>query len=107
LRPSRILYNLEGPLILEVKMAETRLYVGNLSFQVTEEDLKELFKEAGTVESVSVVTDRATGRSRGFAFVEMASEEEAKSAIEKFNGFSFKERDSSKHSQTSSRKKRF
>lgn len=74
-------------------MAETKMYVGNLSFQVTEEDLKELFKEAGTVESVKVVTDRDTGRPRGFAFVEMASEEEAKSAIEKFNGFSFKERE--------------
>ncbi len=74
-------------------MAETKLYVGNISFQVTDEDLKELFKEAGTVESVKVVTDRYTGRSRGFAFVEMSSEEEAKSAIEKFNGFSFKERE--------------
>lgn len=74
-------------------MAETKLYVGNLSFQVTEEDLKDLFKEAGTVESVRIITDRGTGRSRGFAFVEMASEEEAKAAIEKFNGHSLKERE--------------
>lgn len=75
-------------------MAEAgKLYVGNLPFQVTEDELKDLFKEAGTVESVRVITDRATGRSRGFAFVEMASEEEAKTAIEKLNGKMFKERE--------------
>jgi RNA recognition motif-containing protein len=57
----------------------TKLYVGNLAFQTTSEDLKELFAQAGTVESASVVEDRMTGRSRGFAFVEMSSKEEAAS----------------------------
>ncbi len=74
-------------------MEKKKLYVGNLSFEVTEGDLKELFSEAGTVESVNVITDRASGRSKGFAFVEMASEEEAKGAISKFNGHSLKDRE--------------
>ena len=64
----------------------TKLYVGNLAFQTTSEELQNLFAQAGTVESASVVEDRMTGRSRGFAFVEMASKEEAASAIEQFNG---------------------
>jgi RNA recognition motif-containing protein len=64
----------------------TKLYVGNLAFQTTSEDLQELFAQAGTVESASVVEDRMTGRSRGFAFVEMSTPEEAASAIEQMNG---------------------
>ena len=64
----------------------TKLYVGNLAFQTTSQDLQELFGQAGTVESASVVEDRETGRSRGFAFVEMSTPEEATSAIEQFNG---------------------
>jgi cold-inducible RNA-binding protein len=64
----------------------TKLYVGNLSFQTTSQDLQQLFGQAGTVQSASVVEDRDTGRSRGFAFVEMSSQEEANSAIEQFNG---------------------
>src|SRR5437588_6295519 len=67
----------------------TKLYVGNLSFQTTSEDLKEHFAQAGTVESASVVEDRMTGRSRGFGFVEMATAEEAAAAIEQFNGKEF------------------
>src|SRR5258706_12815037 len=67
----------------------TKLYVGNLSFQTTSEDLKEHFAQAGNVESASVVEDRMTGRSRGFAFVEMATAEEAAAAIEQFNGKEF------------------
>src|SRR6476646_1232437 len=63
-----------------------KLYVGNLAFQTTSQDLQELFAQAGTVESASVVEDRDTGRSRGFAFVEMSSNEEAAAAIEQFNG---------------------
>jgi RNA recognition motif-containing protein len=64
----------------------TKLYVGNLAFQTTSQDLQQLFAQAGTVESASVVEDRDTGRSRGFAFVEMSTQEEATSAIEQFNG---------------------
>ena len=64
----------------------TKLYVGNLSFQTTSQELQELFAQAGTVESASVVEDRDTGRSRGFAFVEMSTKEEAASAIEQLNG---------------------
>ena len=64
----------------------TKLYVGNLSFRVTGDDLFEHFSQAGTVESANVVQDRETGRSRGFGFVEMASEEEASNAIAEFNG---------------------
>ena len=63
-----------------------KLYVGNLAFQTTSQDLEQLFGTAGTVQSASVVEDRDTGRSRGFAFVEMSSEEEATSAIAQFNG---------------------
>ncbi len=63
-----------------------KLYVGNLSYGTTSEDLAELFGQAGTVESASVVTDRETGRSRGFGFVEMSSREEGEEAIEQFNG---------------------
>ncbi|HEV8134587.1 MAG TPA: RNA-binding protein [Pyrinomonadaceae bacterium] len=64
----------------------TKLYVGNLAFQTTSQELQEMFGQAGTVESASVVEDRETGRSRGFAFVEMSSKEEATAAIEQFNG---------------------
>src|SRR5437588_12193213 len=63
-----------------------KLYVGNLAFQTTSEELQILFTQAGTVESASVVEDRMTGRSRGFAFVEMSTPEEANAAIEQFNG---------------------
>jgi RNA recognition motif-containing protein len=63
-----------------------KLYVGNLSFQTSSDDLQQLFAQAGTVESASVVEDRETGRSRGFGFVEMASKEEGQKAIEQFNG---------------------
>lgn len=64
----------------------TKLYVGNLSFRVTSDDLFEHFSQAGAVESANVVFDRDTGRSRGFGFVEMSSEDEANGAIEQFNG---------------------
>ena len=64
----------------------TKLYVGNLAFQTTSQDLEQLFGQAGTVQSASVVEDRDTGRSRGFAFIEMSSAEEATSAIAQFNG---------------------
>jgi len=67
----------------------TKLYVGNLSFRTTSEELRDAFAAVGTVESASVIEDRETGRSRGFAFVEMASPEEAAAAIEAFNGKDF------------------
>ncbi|HQZ82597.1 MAG TPA: RNA-binding protein [Pyrinomonadaceae bacterium] len=64
----------------------TKLYVGNLSFRVTSEDLQEHFATAGAVESANVVFDRETGRSRGFGFVEMGSDDAATAAISQFNG---------------------
>jgi cold-inducible RNA-binding protein len=67
----------------------TKLYVGNLSFRTTSEELRDAFAAVGTVESASVIEDRDTGRSRGFAFVEMATAEEAAAAIEQFNGKDF------------------
>jgi RNA recognition motif-containing protein len=63
-----------------------KLYVGNLAFQTSSNDLQDLFAQAGTVESASVVEDRETGRSRGFGFVEMSTSEEAQAAITQFNG---------------------
>ena len=63
-----------------------RLFVGNLSYQTTESDITNLFEQAGEVESASIITDRDTGRSKGFAFVEMGNEDAGK-AISQFNGF--------------------
>ena len=67
----------------------TKLYVGNLPFQTTSDELRDHFAEAGSVESASVVEDRLTGRTRGFGFVEMATAEEAAAAIEQLNGKDF------------------
>src|SRR5437773_3152575 len=67
----------------------TKLYVGNLPFQTTSDDLRDHFAQAGNVESAQVVEDRMTGRSRGFGFVEMTTPEEAAAAIEQFNGKDF------------------
>ncbi len=69
-----------------------KLYVGNLEYSVTGEELKEHFAQAGTVEDSVVITDKYSGRSKGFGFVEMSSEEEAKKAIEMFNGKDLKGR---------------
>ena len=63
-----------------------KLYVGNLSFDTTQQDLEKLFAEIGTVTSTNIIEDRETGRPRGFGFVEMSSTEEGKAAIEQFNG---------------------
>jgi cold-inducible RNA-binding protein len=63
-----------------------KLYVGGLSYDTTEDSLKSFFAEAGAVETATVITDRMSGRSKGFGFVEMASDEEAQKAIEMFNG---------------------
>ena len=63
-----------------------KLYVGNLAFETSGENLREHFAQAGTVETATVVEDRDTGRSRGFGFVEMSSKEEGEAAIAQFNG---------------------
>jgi len=63
-----------------------KLYVGNLPYTLSEEDLKAVFAEAGSVESVSLITDRQTGRAKGFGFVAMSTDEEAQKAVEMLNG---------------------
>jgi RNA recognition motif-containing protein len=70
----------------------TKLFIGNLEYTVTSDDLREAFSQAGTVADAVVITDKMSGRSRGFGFVEMSSEDEAKAAIEKLNGSDLKGR---------------
>jgi RNA recognition motif-containing protein len=70
----------------------TRLYVGNISFKATEADLRNLFSKTGEVVSVKLIKDSATGKMRGFGFVEMATKEDANNAIAKLNGNSFMNR---------------
>jgi len=70
----------------------TKLFVGNLEYTVTAEDLREAFSQAGTVADAVVISDKMSGRSRGFGFVEMSSDDEAKAAIEKINGTEIKGR---------------
>jgi cold-inducible RNA-binding protein len=72
---------------------EVKLYVGNLSFSTTENELRDLFATAGTVSSVALIKDRDTGKSKGFAFIEMGTQAEAESAIKKFNGYSLGNRE--------------
>ena len=67
-------------------MTSNKLYVGGLPYSVTDDKLQEIFAPHGTVESARVITDRMTGRSRGFGFVEMSSQSEAEEAIQKMNG---------------------
>ena len=69
-----------------------KVYVGNLPFSTTEEELQSLFSEAGTVVSATIISDRQTGRSRGFGFVEMSSEDEAQKAIAMINGRTLQDR---------------
>ena len=71
---------------------DVKLYVGNMSYNTTEEDLRGLFSQAGTVTSVALIKDRTTGMSKGFAFVEMDSQASAQKAITMFNDFSINER---------------
>jgi RNA recognition motif-containing protein len=71
---------------------EPKLYVGNLPYDATEEELKQLFAQAGNVRSVALITDRATGQPKGFAFVEMESRAEMQKAISMFNGYRLRER---------------
>ena len=72
---------------------DVKLYVGNLSYSTTEEDLHTLFSGAGTVASISLIKDRSTGQSKGFAFVEMSAQSEAEEAIKSFNGTSLGNRE--------------
>ena len=67
-------------------MSQTRLFVGNLSYQTVENDLQDFFAAAGNVSSVNLMMDKFTGKSRGFAFVEFTSSDEANKAVEMFNG---------------------
>ena len=69
-----------------------KLYVGNLSYSVTEAQVRELFSQAGEISEVALITDRETGRPKGFGFVEMATEEGAQEAIKRFNGYLLQER---------------
>ena len=69
-----------------------RLYIGGVAYSTTEDSLKEAFAPAGTVESATIIMDRDSGRSKGFGFVEMATDEEAKAAIELWNGKEFEGR---------------
>ena len=71
---------------------ETKLYVGNLPFDTTEEELKELFAEAGEVKSVVLINDKFSGRSKGFGFIEMENQEGMQNAIQKFDSYNFKDR---------------
>jgi len=71
---------------------QTKLYVGNLSYDTTEDELRNLFAQAGTVTSVALIKDRDSGRSKGFAFVEMSNQAEAEKAIQTFNGFTLADR---------------
>jgi RNA recognition motif-containing protein len=66
---------------------QTKIYVGNLSYSTTEDDLRTLFTQAGTVATVALIKDRDTGQSKGFAFVEMSTQSEAEKAISTFNGY--------------------
>jgi RNA recognition motif-containing protein len=69
-----------------------KIYVGNISFKATEDDVRELFSKVGEVESVKIITDPHTGQPKGFGFIEMLSEEDAKKAIASLNGTTFMER---------------
>jgi cold-inducible RNA-binding protein len=71
---------------------ETKIYVGNLSYDTKEEDLRELFAQAGTVASVALIKDRDTGQSKGFAFIEMSNQSEAEKAIQMFNSYTLANR---------------
>lgn len=72
---------------------EVRLYVGNLAFSTTEEEIKTLFAQAGTVVDAALIKDRDTGSSKGFAFVTMSNQQEADNAIKMFNGYSLGNRE--------------
>ena len=72
---------------------ETKLYIGNLAYSTTEDDLRTLFAQAGAVASVALIKDRDSGQSKGFAFVEMSNQAEAEKAISMFNGYQMGDRE--------------
>jgi len=72
---------------------ETKLYVGNLSYSTTEDELRNLFTQAGTVATVDVIKDKLTGNSKGFAFVQMGTQQDAEKAIAMFNGYNLGNRE--------------
>lgn len=72
---------------------EVKLYVGNLSYDTSEDDLRTLFAQAGNLTSVALIKDRDTGRSKGFAFVEMTTQSEAQKAISMYNGYKLQDRE--------------
>ena len=78
--------------IIGEKIMEKKIYVGNISFKATEDDIRALFSKSGEVESVKIITDMQTGNPKGFGFVEMATSEDAQKAIEALNGLMFMER---------------
>ena len=88
-----------------------RIYVGGLPYQTTEQDLLDLFAQVGHVTSASVITDRASGRSKGFGFVEMSNDQEARTAIERLNGTNLGNRtivvNEARERQTTDRRNRY
>ena len=72
---------------------ETKLYIGNMSYDTTEEQLRAMFSEAGTVGTVDIIKDRVSGRPKGFAFISMSSQAEAEKAISMFNGYTLNNRE--------------
>jgi RNA recognition motif-containing protein len=80
-------------LVKRKEFVKMKLYVGNLSYTTTEEDLRTLFAQAGTVSTVELIKDRFTGDSKGFAFVEMSTQSEGENAIKMFNGYSLDNRE--------------
>jgi RNA recognition motif-containing protein len=78
---------LTKPTITKEFAVEAKIYVGNLSYETTEQDLRDLFMQAGTVASVALIKDRDSGQSKGFAFVEMSAQGEVQKAISMFNGY--------------------
>lgn len=79
-------------IIFFIPLMGNKLYVGGLPYSTVEESLKELFSQAGSVVSATIIIDKMSGRSKGFGFVEMSSESEAQKAVEMFNGFEFEGR---------------
>jgi RNA recognition motif-containing protein len=84
-------------------MNPNRLFVGNLSYQTMQDDLQEYFSQAGVVTSVNLMLDKVTGKSRGFAFVEYATAEEAHKAVEQFHGKEFRPRADGEHRSAAGR----